>query len=347
MTIDFDYTAPSETGTYIIPGFEISYQLATSDLTKFSPGIISRIYGPIELKVEDSVELWIPEFSIDNQVSNPIGASGFAKMKSTVSGIELTRSYSQKDNIKSGDLVVVTLTIKNNNDTMNFIMVEDTIPIGFTIEPSTIPQSAEMYEITSTGVTFFFPELLNGETQISYGLVASNIRQSLASPAKLSSMYDEWMVKSSSTILGEVRVPIDPLTGEVNKDLSFPELLSMKFDSAISSSDSAYLRILVDAQDNWGIASIRVFVAQENWHSFNCFSENDKWVSKAVGLQDGKAVAYVEIIDFAGNVFVSKESTHNLKLDDLIIPVLPMIILIVMASVIGLSVSFYVRKRGI
>ena len=97
-------------------------------------------------------------------------------------------AYSKDSYIQSGDLIDVTLTIKNNNDTMNFIMVEDSIPVGFTIEPSTIQHSAETYEVTNTGITFFFPDLVKGETQISYGLVASNIRQSLASPAKLSSM---------------------------------------------------------------------------------------------------------------------------------------------------------------
>jgi uncharacterized protein YfaS (alpha-2-macroglobulin family) len=346
MTINFRYNAPSEEGTYSIPGFEISYQLATSDLTKFSPGIISRRYGPIELIVLESTEGMLPKYSIDGVDASEIGIQGVAKLKTQVSGLELTRTYSKDAYIQSGDLIVVTLTIDNDNDTMNFIMLEDTIPVGFTVEPSTIQHSAETYEITNTGITFFFPDLVKGKTQISYGIVASNIRQSLASPAELSSMYDDWVVKSSSAILGEARVPIDPLTGDVIKDLSFPELISFKLTETIQGS-SSYLKVSVITQDNWGIASVRVFIKQNNWLAFDCFIEDQKWETKAMGLTDGYALAYVEIMDYAGNVFISSETTHSLELDDLIIPMVPMILLLFLASIVGTSISLYVRRKGL
>jgi len=225
-------------------------------------------------------------------------------------------------------------------------MLEDSIPTGFKLDPSTIQHPTEMYEVTSTGITFFFPELSLGITKVKYGLVASNIRQSLVTPAELSSMYDDWVVKSAPGVLGESRLPIDPVSGEIQKDLIFPELVSLNLKE-ISIGLSPYLKIDVVAEDNWGVASVNIYIKQNTWTKVECFSEEGTWSVNALGLHDGGAQIYLEIMDYAGNVIISSESSHMLELDDLLIPIIPMTFLLVTALLSGIGISFIVRKRGI
>jgi hypothetical protein len=344
--IDFSYTAPSQVGVYFIPGFEISYQLSDSTQTLLSPGLINRRYGPIQLTVvEESDEIFTVFFA--HQKSTDLHrVRKIVEESSTPFGIELTRSFSKEKFIKSGELVFVTLEIDNGNDTLNFIMLEDKIPTGFKLDPSTIQHPTEMYEVTSTGITFFFPELSLGTTKVKYGLVASNIRQSLVTPAELSSMYDDWVVKSTPGVLGESRLPIDPMNGEIRKDLTFPELVSLNLKE-IFVSFSPYLKIDVVAEDNWGVASVNVFVKQNMWTKLECFNEEDTWSVNALGLHDGAAQIYIEVMDYAGNVIISGESTHILELDDFLIPIIPMTFLLVTALLSGIGISFVIRKKGI
>ncbi|MHA2111522.1 MAG: MG2 domain-containing protein [Candidatus Hodarchaeales archaeon] len=344
--IDFSYTAPSQVGVYFIPGFEISYQLSDSTQTLLSPGLINRRYGPIQLTVVDESDEIFPAFFAHQKSIDPYKVRKIVEESSTPVGIELTRSFSKEKFIKSGELVFVTLEIDNGNDTLNFIMLEDMIPTGFKLDLSTIQHPTEMYEVTSSGITFFFPKLSLGTTKVKYGLVASNIRQSLVTPAELSSMYDDWVVKSAPGVLGESRLPIDPMSGEIQKDLIFPELVSLSLKE-ISVSFSPYLKIDVVAEDNWGVASVNVFVKQNTWTKLECFSEEGTWSVNALGLHDGAAQIFLEIMDYAGNVIISRESSHMLELDDLLIPIIPITFLLVTALLSGISISFIVRKRGI
>ncbi len=346
-TLTFRYEAPSVPGTYTIPGFEIFYLLANSDQSSFSPGIISRQYGPITLVVSNSVEGIL---TVSTPISDPNNPKSEVQMslqsKSRVVGLSLDREFSQEKYIQPGDLIQVTLKVNNENETMNFLMLEESIPSGFTVDPSTVQHSQEMYSISSTRITFFFAQLPAGETKVKYGLIASNIRQSLVVPAKLSSMYDDWIVRSAPAILGEARIPIDPQTGEIVKDLIYPTLNRLKL-SEIQDVDSPYLNIEVVATDNWGVASVKVYIKQSSWFSFDCYAEGTQWVAKGRGLAAGNAQVYVEIMDYAGNVFVTSDSIHMLELSTIFIPFIPIISLIIFAFVTGAGISTYVRKRRI
>ena len=329
-----------------MPGFEISYQLSNSNQTLLSPGLISRRYGPIELTVLDSSVKFFPTFAIQPETTRQFEVQNIAKESSVPEGIELTRSFSKESFIKQGEIIFVNLEISNENDTLNFIMVEDSIPTGFKLDPSTIQHPTEMYEITSRGITFFFPELSLGITKIKYGLIASNIRQSLVIPAQLSSMYDDWVVRSKPGILGEARLPIDPMSGQISKDLIFPEVVSFDL-KVITEGFSPYLQIQVVAEDNWGVATVKVYIQQESWAMLECFSEDGTWIVNSLGLHDGAAQIYLEIMDYAGNIYISSESVHMLEIDDFLIPIIPITFLLVTALLSGVGISFFVRKRGI
>ncbi|MCK4848726.1 MAG: hypothetical protein KAT16_06880, partial [Candidatus Heimdallarchaeota archaeon] len=344
--INFTYKAPSDAGVYIISGFEISYQLSDSTQTLLSPGLISRRYGPVKLTVLDSSEELFPRFAVQPESTPQFEVRKLVKESPAPNGIDITRSFSKKSFIKPGDLIFVTLDIINENDTLNFIMVEDSIPTGFKLDPSTIQHSSDMYEVTSSGITFFFPELSYGLTKIKYGLIASNIRQSLVIPAQLSSMYDDWVVKSTQGVLGETRLLIDPMNGEISKDLIFPEVVSFELKEIVEGL-TPYLQIQVMAEDNWGVATVKVFIKQGSWAMLECFSEEGTWSVNAIGLHDGAAQIYLEIMDYAGNIHISSESVHMLELDDFLVPIIPITFLLVSALLSGVGISFYVRKRGI
>lgn len=344
-TISFSYVTPSTIGTYEIPGFEISYQLANADQTTFSPGIIARKYGPVYLEVANPVRgavLTIPQLP----VPNPLLESERPKalISSSSSGLKLVRTYSQVDNFQQGDLIYVTLTITNTGQTENFIMLEDYTPVGFELDESTIQHPAKISEITTSGITFFFPELETGPTEIQYGMIAKSVRQSIAAPAKLSSMYDDWIITSSSTILGETRIPINPETGEVIKDLQSPVLDSITLEETLLASRGV-LDINVAASDNWGVASVRVFIKQSSWEMFECSKENDDWSAVASGLSDGTIQIYVEIIDFAGNVLIGEPFSQYVEIGDLAVPILPILGLISVAFAVAIGSSLYLKKK--
>ncbi|MHA2052366.1 MAG: MG2 domain-containing protein [Candidatus Hodarchaeales archaeon] len=342
----FRYTTPSEVGTYSIPGFRITYRLSNSDQSEFSPGLISRQYGPVELIVQEntlgrlSTSVSEPESSSLPEIQEKIGRID------DVIGLKLNREYSKSSFINTGDFILVTLTIVNDNETLNFIMVEESLPAGFVLDTSSIQHSLDTYTVTSSGITFFFSELMTGTTTVQYGLVASSIRQSLAVPAKLSSMYEEWIVESAPTVLGESRIPIDLDTGEIIKDLTFPVLESLKL-TEVANSDSPYLQVSVSASDNWGIASVKVYIKQDSWSSYECFQDAEQWSVKALGVSDGSANVYVEVMDFAGNVFLSGEAKHEIELEDLIVPFGPISLLLLVALISGLVISAYARKQGV
>ena len=344
IVITFTYTAPSEVGTYSIPGFEIIYQLSNKDETQFSPGIITRTYGPVQLEVSNPSESYFLAALSPTDV-HPVVSEGSLKSKlSSSPDLKITRSYSQTDSFQKGDLICVTLTITNTKQVENFLMLEDYIPIGFELDESTIEHSAETYKITKSGISFFFPELEIGKIEVKYGLVAMSVRQSLVAPAKLSSMYDVWVKTSSAAILGDTRIPIDPATGAVVQDLQVPVLEDISLEESLIGS-KAVVNVNVAASDNWGIASVRIFIKQSSWNVYECSNEKEEWKCIATGLIDGNSQIYLEIIDLAGNVLISDPFNQYLDLNDLVVPVLPILVLLSVAVFVGIASSLYMRRK--
>ncbi|MHA2224713.1 MAG: MG2 domain-containing protein [Candidatus Hodarchaeales archaeon] len=342
--VNFNYSAPTEAGSYQIPGFEITYRLSNADLTHFSPGIISRHYGPIELEVSNTAKkINSPKLLPQKTPLLPNVKKQNFKVMGTA-GLELIRTYSQTGKFQKGDLVQVSLTITNTEQVQNFLMLEDIVPVGFELDESTIQHPAESFEITTTGITFFFPELGLGNIEVKYGIMAMNVRQSLVSPAKLSSMYDSWIVESSSAVLGDTRIPIDPKSGKVIQDLQIPVLQSLSLQESLSGSQPV-LDIAISVSDNWGIASVRVFIKQFSWKVFETLKQNDNWQVKAMGLSDGSSEFYLEVIDLAGNVLITEPLSEFIELEDLFIPILPIIGLLSVAIITGAASSLYLRKK--
>ncbi|MFX0185642.1 MAG: hypothetical protein ACFE95_21365, partial [Candidatus Hodarchaeota archaeon] len=194
------------------------------------------------------------------------------------------------------------------------------------------------------GITFFFPELGTGKTKVVYGLIAVNVRQSLVSPAKLASMYDDWLVMSASEVLGDTRVPINPKTGAIIQDLQAPRLESLIIKEIFQES-RAGVSVTVNAEDNWGIASVRLFIKQSTWKVFECSENTEGWKILAMGFKEGKSQIYVEIIDYAGNVMISDPLTRYLDLQDLVIPIVPILGLLSIALAAGVCANIIIKKN--
>ncbi|MHA2407826.1 MAG: alpha-2-macroglobulin family protein, partial [Candidatus Ranarchaeia archaeon] len=110
-SIFYEYEAPSKIGTYIIPGFEITHQLADANRKEESPGVISRRYGPIELEVVEKTEGIL--FSPPQERSHPRSSVTERRDKIVQDGLILERKYSKSTSYQKGDLVIVTLSITN------------------------------------------------------------------------------------------------------------------------------------------------------------------------------------------------------------------------------------------
>ncbi len=342
-TINFNYNAPSIPGLYFIPGFDISYRLSNQDQEIFSPAIISRRYGPVLLDVKEFTEgvLSLNKGSIPKEIPQVFFSS---KTVNDTNGLSIERDYSQISSYQKGDMVVVTLTIENTQDTQNYLMLEDFLPSGFQVEPTTVQSSQGIFKQTSFGVVFFFPELNKGKTVVQYGIVAYNVRQSLVKPARLSSMYDSWEVLSTPTILGDTRLKLDPTTGDIQKDLQNPTLEDIIISEELKEN-IPILSISIKAFDNWGISSARVFIKQDKWTVSECNFQNNKWKSIIYSLNEGKSEIYIELIDNSGNVFVSDEITRYLELKDLYIPTFSILILLAISAIIAVSVSLIIQKN--
>ncbi|MFX0171649.1 MAG: MG2 domain-containing protein [Candidatus Hodarchaeota archaeon] len=343
-SIAFSYLSPSKIGTYEISGVEISYKLSDYEQEHFSPGIITRRYGPIKLEVVESNEGVLLQLPSSPNLSMKTNNEKSFSITSSSSKLLLAREYTKKEGFVKGDFVLVTLTITNNKQTENFIMLEDFVPVGFELDESTIQHPARTYQVTPNGITFFFPELDIGEMKVAYGLIAVNVRQSIVFPARLSSMYDDWVVTSTSEILGGMRVPIDPKTGTIILDLQAPRLEKLVIKELFQGS-RAGVHVTIDAIDNWKIASVRIFIKQSTWNVFECSEDNNGWKILAMGLSEGKTQFYVEIIDYAGNVMVSEPSIRYLELQDLIIPVIPILGLMIVAILAGTCANVIIKKK--
>ncbi|MFX0125482.1 MAG: MG2 domain-containing protein [Candidatus Hodarchaeota archaeon] len=342
ITITYEYEAPSKTGSYVISGFEITYRLTDVNKEEESPGIIARRFGPIKLEVVEEIKgiNFVPP-----QDSSPLRSNTIEKRdKILQNGLILERKYSKLTSYQKGDLVIVTLSITNTKQVENFIMLEDNIPSGFDLDTNTIVHPDATYEITSSGIAFFFPELTIDTTEVSYGIIAIDVRQSLVPPAQLSSMYHDWVIYSTSEVLGATRIPIDPLTGSVIKDMEFPIIKNLKLEEGVQGEE-AVLNVAVDAVDNWGVASVRVFVEQEAWGMYECMKKGDTWTTQIFKLHDGPSQVYVEVIDLAGNTQVSEISKRYLELESLVIPVFSILTLLIVAFLSASVATVALRKK--
>ncbi|MHA1214734.1 MAG: MG2 domain-containing protein [Candidatus Hodarchaeales archaeon] len=341
--LDFNYRAPSEVGYYNVSGFEISYNLSDSERNIFSPAKITRRYGPISLHVVENSGLG---FIRDTTNSRPEKEANIVQynIRSSSKDFSVVRTYSKTQNLIRGELIFVELTITNLKGTENFLMLEDFVPTGFEVDTSTVEQLHGSYRLTSSGISFFFPELTSDTVTIRYGIIVNDVRQSSVRPARLSNMYDKWEVLSSSNTLGNMRLSIDVGTGAIIRDTELPSMDKFTIEESVSEK-MAVANIIVEASDNWGVASVKIYIKQNTWRSFECSLDDGQWSVTILSLTEGQSEIYVEVVDEMGNIFVSDISVRYLELQDLYIPFVQVLILFTMSLSIALFATLIIKKR--
>ncbi|MHA2278476.1 MAG: hypothetical protein ACXAC2_22075, partial [Candidatus Kariarchaeaceae archaeon] len=266
QTINFTYKLPNNEGKLALKGINLEYSLAdANNLLSQSGGEITTIYGPIELEITNSPVLtpfrnhyFHPETSIRTKVTE-------LNLVQEKNNIAFERSYSKTESFTFGETITETLLVKNTGtDSEYFLMLEDSIPVGFEIDETSLEQiiSVTDYKIGVGKLTFFIDELKSGsQITINYRLIALKVYSSIAAPAKLSSMYDSWEVFTSKATLGNVKITKNHL-GVIFKDLSIPILKMFSYEQ----QNDAKLMFNVEAEDNDGIALVQIF-----------YENNDDW----------------------------------------------------------------------
>ena len=116
-------------------------------------------------------------------------------------------------------------------------------------------------------------------------------------------MYDDQnKVFSSSFILGDNLVQKNAL-GEVFRDINLPVLLNYNFHAQNSK-----VSFSVDAEDNEGINSVKVFYNDNGWSSQDLEQQSSlNWKGEISGITQNEITAFVEIHDSTGNIYTSEE----------------------------------------
>ncbi|MFW9924602.1 MAG: hypothetical protein ACFFDW_15075, partial [Candidatus Thorarchaeota archaeon] len=341
--ISFVYRAPELPGEYFVGGYGISYTFVDSSLENFALGYISKNYAPILLVVISSTE----QSSTCNSKNSIIDRSDSFLLPTSIYDISISKQYSKTTNIIRGNTIEVEIAINNQWESKEFVVLEDYLPAGFTLDPSSINIGDEIidYYYSSNEIAFFLSELSIGEITITYRVIANDVASSIVPSAKLSSMYETWFVKSESTFLGSYLITIDPITGLIITDTINPVLKDheMSLDAYYEEYYSVSLSIVVE--DNYGVANVFILYTDEDnvWITreaslVEAFSNGTSIYSIDLGEYVDQDLSYlISIEDFSGNVFYSSIETVSIPV--VAIAFTFIIIIIIISAVIAISSS--------
>lgn len=342
-TFEFTYLAPSPTGQYIIPGFNVQYRLIDPINFEKSPGIVSRQFTDIDLVVSNS-NIYI---DLDKRIVQDTSIelkTAFELKQEELPGIDIAKSFSKTTGFIKGDITKIVIELSNSDDTEFFIMVEETIPVGFIIDETSISISTGTYSKTTKGISFFIPEIGEENIDISYSLIAVDVRQSIVEPTRISSMYDDWIIQSEPEILGDLRLPVSIKTGNFALDYEDPTINSFEF-TPILINDKPVVKTTLSIQDNWGVASVKIYTKQDLWKVTEAEEiSTNQWESYTSNLRDGFTEVYFEVIDITGNVLIYKGQDQYFEISDLDIPFITIFGLLTIASLIGVA-SLLIAKK--
>ncbi|MBD3191409.1 MAG: hypothetical protein GF308_12245 [Candidatus Heimdallarchaeota archaeon] len=347
--VQFSYQAPDDPGNYSVGGFRLMYTFADHSLEHFAPGIVVKTLTKVPLIVQAGLSPFSDQ-SIQpaiNSVAKRTEREGIIRKENDL-GLSISRAYSTTTGLTKGDTVEVSLTIDNQWETKEFIMIEDFIPAGFELDLSSLRDNNELtiisYTRSSQGITLFLSALPVGLSTISYRLIAIDIGSSIALPTKLSSMYDSWVVESEATIIGTLAVTIDPTTETVQTDFSNPVL--QKKELSIDEGEEYHtISIKITAWDDTAIATVKILYRSDSsaWR----MEEASPGQVLANGCQEFSAVLgefideelfYMVIIeDQMGNI--AQSSVESTIIPSIIIPFVMIILIVLIAVVIAISVS--------
>jgi hypothetical protein len=343
--INFTYKLPNNEGKLVLKGINLEYSLAdVNNLFSQSSGEITSIYGPIEIEITNT-----PVINSYEYLKNQFGTNIRSKVSELnlvqeKDSITLERSYSKTDQFTFGETITETLSMKNTGtDSEYFLMLEDSIPVGFEVDESSLEQitSITSFKIGVSKLTFFIDELNPGsQIIINYKLVALKVYSSIAAPAKLSSMYDIWEVFTSKTTLGNVKITKNHL-GVIFKDLSRPDLKMFSYEQRNDDK----LTFNVEADDNDGIALVQIFYENNNdWTSVDLIHDSgDLWIGISQKLIEQNIDLFIVLHDNNGNIHTTNLQTIFIVLT--VIPVITVLMILTVAVGGGIGANKIIKRK--
>ena len=348
-TIVFHFIAPENSGDYYVGGFRVSYLFADSQLENFSPGIVVKTLTEVPVIVEVSIASVLETNSVKSYSYQPF--SDVLITPNNDYNIFISRDYSKTADLSRGETIEVTLVIDNQWEDKEFVIIEENIPAGFTIDESSLRAKVQIidYSISSGKLALFMSELNTGITEITYRLFVYDVGSSIAFPTQLSSMYDSWMVSSAPAILGSLMVNIDPNTGAVTIDNLRPILVKQM--ALIKNMESHYdVSLTVQAYDNDEIYNVYVLVSgdDDSWNTkegqvIHTYSNGSKDYQVDLGSFADEEVKYIIAIeDLSGNILFT-------EMKSVIVPAITaafifIFIVIIISAAFGFATSSATRQ---
>jgi hypothetical protein len=311
-TIEFTYQAPALPGVYSLAGFEISYQFADETLDNLSDGIVTKTIDELTIIVENSIEPTTFKQASVKQFTDDL------LIEPNDYDITITRDYSKTTDFLIGETIDVTVTIDNNWEEKEFVMIEYEIPTGFQIVTDSLNSIGSLadYYLTQSKLTLFMLKLNLGITSANFKLAAFEVGSSISLPVILSSMYDTWTVESDAQVLGTLGVKINPSTGLPSIDAIKP-IFKMKSIKLTEGNKAYDVTIDVHASDNNEIKSVKVLFSDgiSGWQTEEgtfqeVLSTGEEKYTVDLGSFDGIELMYIIAIeDQAGNVLFTESAT--------------------------------------
>ncbi len=343
------FTFESTTEASVIGGFLISYSFAArTDLTNQAPGIVSRIYGPVDL---DSTQRRAFSLSSSSHRVPSIPSK-------EESDITLTRTYSKKTDIEIGEMIEVTLKVTNNLDTpFNYLIVTDPILAGYSVETDSLLQDSARIahaRLKSDHVAFFIPRLdKTTAVTIKYLITALTSGSISAISATVSPMYQNEIYYSEAERLetkGIVAAEFST-TGAIYIDEIAPTIvLGEVMPFSPTNADPITINATVQDSES-GVQSVTLFYQDseaETWNTEAMLPEesiSDQY-SATIYTKAGTLRYFIQATDALGNVKTTE--IYTLKIDsasdDSLLPAL-ILLIFGAGAVVGFGTLGYVFVR--
>ncbi len=351
--MNFTLRAPSEGGDYKLNGIfasmEIQYENDSETIKSYQ-----KMIGPIIIRVHGAISqsyhprnLWTS--NSENLISIPSSSAALTD------DLTLQKHLSKTTDLLPSDLISVTVTISNLNNSLQYFALDDYIPAGMVLASESVEINGQSIESNSLGITFestsiemhlFIPLLPSGNTVISYDLLVDSVKNSLVPASTLWGMYEEIAVSSDPIFL--MNIPALFYTNDsIYQDLIQPTISGITV-SQIEGLDEIALSMQLDATDNNQLYKIR-FVYQQNsvWRSHSMYSFTTDNINTTIpGLEnvDSKIRYFVEVQDEYGNTIGS--TIQTIIVHSTIIPYISIAIGLVLAiGAASIAVVIY-RKKG-
>jgi hypothetical protein len=353
ISFEFQFMAPSESGSFYLPAVTVSGEIYFDDTTELSDN------GTLEATGSQFIEKTLTGIIVFvGSDTTPVAAELFFDVQqpktssASADGLSLSKEIEVSEALAPGELVTVSIHIENQADLRQFYALDDGIPAGTIFIPESliflgdIDHSGITVEQSGANLHFFLPEIDFGILEISYQLQIMSVKNSYFGGSRLWGMYD--MFELSTTGLGiEVLPRAFQVDHSAYTDEILPVIQSVTAEQQNSGSD-IQVEIKVGAFDNTQVSRVKIVYQQHSvWQSYSTYyhgeSENFVLLLTDVANEDAELKYFVEVWDIYGNI--ASFDMGALRIQSTLIPVATMMLLIGLSIGLGYVSSKLSQKK--